>query len=433
MQEMEGNTRVNSRSASVDYEYTFCLEGYKSYKSNACVELRDIILLIGPMGSGKSALLEAMSIFFLILSGENPFGKGEPGILKLPSHLNGVNIFELIPVENDKITAELYIRHKISGYERWLIRLEISREPANLVISVFSRPDMKALFNRTLGLNPEDDELLDLPRELARVIGSPMERFVGGVAYVSPSRPPPRDLKNLKINYSNIGKYISSDFHETGEQAGRAGGFHDFLMKTLLRRGTFGGSYERVMDILSNLIGEEQLSPGLEAEIKREGVLLSLKLGGRNLATFSTGERGIVEIVSTVEASHALGMSLLILEDPEVGIHPQKFDEMIRLILEKYYSELRENGARPLMILSTHNMLTFRIVRRLTGPINGGVSAVAYYTHITSPESGTSLVKIEIAGEAGTPSIKDLPPNLLKEIDESIEELLRLFSPKGGE
>jgi hypothetical protein len=77
------------------------VKGYKCYDEEGEIDLGKITILIGPMGGGKSSLLEALAIFGRIMSGEV---SSEDNLFKGPlAHLSGLHLEDLINKNVDKM------------------------------------------------------------------------------------------------------------------------------------------------------------------------------------------------------------------------------------------------------------------------------------------------------------------------------------------
>jgi predicted ATPase len=77
------------------------IKGYKCYSERKEVELRKVTILMGPMGGGKSSLLEALALWGRVMSGEV---KDEDNMFKGSLvHLNGMHLKDLINKETDKM------------------------------------------------------------------------------------------------------------------------------------------------------------------------------------------------------------------------------------------------------------------------------------------------------------------------------------------
>lgn len=333
---------------------------------------------MGPMGSGKSALLEAFSIFQCILSGKKIFKKEMKGYdleevsalkhftkLKLKDLVNGdhltltmknrgVTISILLTLSTEglitKFTFSLLPLHdklELRSDEHLSKLIEVLNyackenvESANSIIKEIEDED----FAKTLRkLVEELAKRPDLRHDLSEILD--LSSFI----YLSSHRPSPSELRERA-------KVEDLEFEERVLDSEGFGVVQE-LSRLVKHRVSEKDKLERLEDLLCEL-GICSSKPSIEVYRNRE--LEIVKVEERSFEALSSGERNLITILLAILK---LKKGVLIIEEPEIGIH---IDSLLKL-LEAIYAEIirAEKDGRDLrLVLSTHSVIPLNAIRR---------------------------------------------------------------------
>jgi predicted ATP-dependent endonuclease of OLD family len=403
------------------------IKGYKCYSERKEIELGKVTILMGPMGGGKSSLLEALALWGRVMSGEvenedDMFG----GSLV---HLNGMHLKDLINKETDRMEISvlsprengikvMYIPPKewgislfIRGNERALTK---DKKLVNIgILSGIVSALIESVEGRTLIEKERDFENIkehidmnslaelerssDLREDLNKILNL---RFI---SYVSSHRPSPKELVPPEK-----GGAISLDLRsylEEREWSSDGSSLIQALISLIIyriRKKEIIENLEKILNDLNICDGSPCIELGLTDSIPT--IKVKTKKGELDVRNLSCGERNcLLTILAAIQAKKG---GILIMEEPEIGIN-------IRA-LSKLFRELCSLDLH--LLMSTHSLVPFSAIRNyiISEKLEDRKAAFSnislYYVNYPN------LIKLEL-DERGIPSLlpEKLPPEQLQE------------------
>jgi AAA15 family ATPase/GTPase len=359
----------------------FSVRGYKCLINEVEVDLGRINIFWGPMGSGKSAILESFTIFHDIVSGREVIT--EDGKLRETSlgHLQNLELRKLLISRGREKELEM----TMSNYQYELSISSIVYPAASPLFNITLRGLQESLQEKVSasieGLKPSIVEsifdgiksYIDHPKSYQEILSNlpgdesreffkkvaeymdkarPLRSFIEElvkeekIVYISSHRPSPRELKEFETKSTE--SYASREWLSTGEHISSV--VTDLIQRRVERK----GEIERLEKYLMEL-GVISSIPAIQT-IKEEGKF-SIEVDKRDLVTLSSGERS--SILLLLGAIQTPEKGFLIIEEPEIGLFIENFTTLFRQIIEI----LTEKNAY--MIMSTHNYTPLHILRIL--------------------------------------------------------------------
>jgi predicted ATPase len=401
------------------------IKGYKCYSERKEIELGKVTILMGPMGGGKSSLLEALALWGRVMSGEV---KDEDDIFKGSLvNLNGMHLKDLINKETDKMeisvlsSRENGIKVTYIPPEKWGISLFIRGNERTLTkdkklvdIEILSSI-VSALIESVKGRTPiekdfenikehidmnslvELERSSDLQEDLNKILNL---RFI---SYISFHRPSPKELVSPEKERSSpdLRSYL-----EEREWSSDGSSLIQALINLIIYRIGKKENIENLEKILNDLNicdGSPCIEPGLTDGIPT--IKVKTKRGELDIRNLSCGERNcLLMILAAIQAKKG---GILIMEEPEIGINIRALSKLF----QKLYS------LDLYLLMSTHSLVPFSAIRsyiisdkRLEDKKAAFSNILLYYVNYPN------LIKLEL-DERGTPSLlpEKLPPEQLQE------------------
>lgn len=399
----------------------FSVTGYKCLSNRVEIDLGRINILWGPMGSGKSAILESFTIFHDIVGGREVIVDGRLRETSL-EHLRGLEINKLL-VSRDKekklemtlskYQYELSISSIIYPAAAPLFDITVSLQ-GNVLASIdgLTFNIVKKIFDAVksyLEHSKSEQEILDyLPGDESREFfkkftenmrKSPtLESFIKElvnrkIIYISYHRPSPKELGTKGTE-----KYTSYEWLSTGEH------ISTLITNLVLLRVSKSEEIKKLEECLKEL--EVILNIPAIQIIEEEG-RLSIEVDKRDLRVLSSGERS--SILLLLGAMQTPKEGFLIIEEPEIGLFIENFTKL----LSKIIKILREKGKEgPCMIMSTHSYIPLHTLRTLI--LTNEVKREEVTLHYITREKENHEVRVTkiMLDEKGrpifTPDVRDL-------------------------
>jgi len=392
------------------------------------VDLGGINIFWGPMGSGKSAILESFTIFYDIVSGRE--------VITEDGKLRETSLGHLQNLELDKLL--------VSKNKGKRLEMTLSNHQYKLGISSIVYPAASPLFNITLsslqereekvlasikGLKPNIVEsafsgiksYIDLPESYQEILNNlpgdesreffkkvteymdkarPLRSFIEElvkeekIVYISSHRPSPKELKEFETK--STGSYASHGWLSTGEH------ISTLITNLILLRVERKEEIERLEKYLREL---EVISSIPAIQIIKEEGKFSVEVDKRDLVALSSGERS--SILFLLGAMQTPKNGFFIIEEPEIGLFIENFTILLRQIIEI----LTEKNAH--MIMSTHSYIPLHTLRILM--LNHKIKRedVNLY-YVVRDEEGVRVIRLML-DEKGRPIISPDVRDVLRE------------------
>jgi predicted ATP-dependent endonuclease of OLD family len=402
------------------------IKGYKCYSERKEIELGKVTILMGPMGGGKSSLLEALALWGRVMSGEV---KDEDSMFKGSLvHLNGMHLKDLINKETDKMeisvlsSRENGIKVMYIPPEKWGISLFIRGSERTLTkdkklvdIEILSSI-VSVLIGSVEGVTPieEDFENIkgyidmdslaelerssDLREDLNKILNL---RFI---SYIGSHKPSPKELVLSPEKEGAIPPDLRS-YLEEREWSSDGSSLIQALISLIIyriRKKENIENLEKILNYLNICDGSPCIELGLTDGIPT--IKVKTKKGELDIRNLSCGERNcLLTILSAIQAKKG---GILIIEEPEIGINIRTLSKLFR---ELYSLDLH-------LLMSTHSLVPFSAIRNciISKKLEDGKATFSnislYYVNYPN------LIKLEL-DERGIPSLlpEKLPPEQLKE------------------
>jgi predicted ATPase len=406
----------------------FSVRGYKCLINEVEVDLGRINIFWGPMGSGKSAILESFTIFHDIVSGRE--------VITEDGKLRETSLGHLQNLELDKLL--------VSKNKGKRLEMTLSNHQYKLSISSIVYPAASPLFNITLsslqereekvlasikGLKPSIVEsafssiksYIDRPESYQEILNNlpgdesreffkkvteymdkarPLRSFIEElvkeekIVYISSHRPSPKELKEFETK--STGSYASHRWLSTGEH------ISTLITNLILLRVERKEEIERLEKYLREL---EVISSIPAIQIIKEEGKFSVEVDKRDLVALSSGERS--SILFLLGAMQTPKNGFFIIEEPEIGLFIENFTILLRQIIEI----LTEKNAH--MIMSTHSYIPLHTLRILM--LNHKIKRedVNLY-YVVRDEEGVRVIRLML-DEKGRPIISPDVRDVLRE------------------
>jgi energy-coupling factor transporter ATP-binding protein EcfA2 len=400
------------------------VKGYKCYDEEGEIDLGKITILMGPMGGGKSSLLEALAICGRIMSGEV---SSEDNLFKGPlAHLSGLHLEDLINKNVDKMEISVLssgeggngikmiyfpdgrvwgISLIISNDERKiteeLVNLEILRDVIRVLRDIAERGEVskETLDNVRTHINENSlTDLIkspDLREDLNRILN------LRSLSYVSFHRPSQRELSwGRETLLPSLKEYLGDRWSSDGLSLIPA------LTSLLFFRIKNEGKIKKLEDILRNL-GICDSTPCIEPDFTDGNPTIKVKTrrGELDIRNLSSGERNCLLIALAAVQTEK---GLFIMEEPEIGISTGTLSKL----LPELYHSLELN-----LLISTHSLIPFSAIRNSI--LSSRDSRISFSDISLYYVNYPYLMKIKV-DERGVPSLlpeKYLPEQLQKDIE----------------
>lgn len=404
----------------------FNVRGYKCLINKVEVDLGRINIFWGPMGSGKSAILESFTIFHDIVSGREVIT--EDGKLRETSlgHIQNLELRKLLISSRGK---EKELEMTMSNYQYELSISSIVYPAASPLFNITLRGLQEKVSASIEGLKPNIVEsifdgiksYIDRPKSYQEILSNlpgdesreffkkvteymdkarPLRSFIEElvkeekIVYISSHRPSPKELKEFETKSTE--SYASHGWLSTGEH------ISTLISNLILLRVERKEEIERLEKYLREL---EVISSIPAIQIIKEEGKSSVEVDKRDLVALSSGERS--SILFLLGAMQTPKNGFFIIEEPEIGLFIENFTILLRQIIEI----LIEKNAR--MIMSTHSYIPLHTLRILM--LNHKIKRedVNLY-YVVRDEEGVRVIRLML-DEKGRPIISPDVRDMLRE------------------
>ncbi|MEM1583713.1 MAG: AAA family ATPase [Nitrososphaerota archaeon] len=351
------------------------VKGYKCLKEEVKMDINKVNVLWGPMGAGKSSILESLAIFIDILNGRLKL-EGDKISSSSLKHLQGIRFNDLVNL------SEKYMSIGVQDLD-YLFTITYNKD-SQLFQAKLSSTGREVPIAEINDLTV--DKISEITKEIREIVLEG-KRFIED-RYGREEKKFIKDVIENAEKQPNIKKYLEgllkSDFiyishHRTAPSEIKFGEFRSITSSRLSSMG------ENLLDLLFNLVvqrvREEKVltelegclrsleiiskQPSIEVDLQETFEDSSIRIDGKDIRVLSCGERNTILLLLgsiIVENNQAL-----IIEEPEIGIHVINFNKLLSSMLKEL------EGKNSILILSTHSPIPLhafrsKIIKREVNP-----------------------------------------------------------------